>query len=295
MLAQDSSSSPTAFLGGLVEQVVAEVASGAGQRIGPYRVLGVLGSGGMGSVYRAVRDDGVYEKEVAIKVLQMGLDTPHARARFRQERQILAGLEHPSIARLIDGGETGAGLPYLVLELVDGQDIVTYCAARGLSVEARLRLFVEVCAAVQAAHQSFIVHRDLKPGNILVTVQGAGEAAGLRHRQAAGFRRRTYGHGADRADPAVCQPGACARRGDHHIERCVLAGRGAVPVAHRRGAVRDPDHGSDGHRSRGVPDRAGAGGRVRGHRQHSGDGAAQGAGAALCERAGTGRRHRAFA
>jgi tetratricopeptide (TPR) repeat protein/tRNA A-37 threonylcarbamoyl transferase component Bud32 len=140
--------------------------------IGPYRILHRLGSGGMGAVYRAVRDDGVYTKEVAVKVLQLGLDSDHARERFRQERQILAGLEHPSIARLIDGGESESGLPYLVLEFVDGQDILAYCVERRLGTEARLRLFVQVCAAVHHAHQALVVHRDLKPANILVTEAG---------------------------------------------------------------------------------------------------------------------------
>ena len=126
----------------------------------------------MGAVYRAVRDDSVFDKQVAIKVLHVGLESTEALARFRQERQILANLEHPNIARLIDGGDTADGRPYIVLEYVDGEPISKYCARHKLSPEAQLELFLHVCEAVEYAHRNLVVHRDLKPANILVTADG---------------------------------------------------------------------------------------------------------------------------
>lgn len=146
--------------------------SWAGRRIGPYEVIELIGEGGMGSVYRAARADEQYKKQVAIKIVKHGLDTPFARARFRSERQILANLEHPNIARLLDGGTTETGLPYVVMELVEGQPIDDYCDAHRLSIEKRLQLFRTVCLAVRYAHQHLVVHRDLKPGNIMVTADG---------------------------------------------------------------------------------------------------------------------------
>ncbi len=140
----------------------------AGERIGPYRILRELGQGGMGAVYLAERDDGAFQKQVALKTIpRYG-----AQGRFQQERQILAQLEHPGIARLLDGGTTGDGVPYLVMEYVDGVEISEYAKGRG--EREVLRLFLQVCAAMRYAHQNLIVHRDLKPANILVT--GAGEA-----------------------------------------------------------------------------------------------------------------------
>ena len=142
------------------------------QSIGPYRVDRLLGSGGMGHVYLAVRADEQYQKRVAIKVVKRGTDTDFVLRRFRQERQILAGLDHPNIARLFDGGNTEDGLPYFVMEYVEGEPITSFCDRRGLDLRERLRLFRTVCGAVQFAHQNLVVHRDLKPGNILVTADG---------------------------------------------------------------------------------------------------------------------------
>ena len=147
-------------------------ASWVGRRIGSYEIIEIIGEGGMGSVYRAARADEQYQKQVAIKIVKLGLGTPFALARFRAERQILANLEHPNIARLLDGGTTENGLPYVVMELIEGQPIDEYCNKHRLSVEERLRLFLTVCLAVQYAHQHLVVHRDLKPGNILVTTEG---------------------------------------------------------------------------------------------------------------------------
>ncbi len=144
----------------------------AGRTIGAYVVIDLLGRGGMGEVYRARRADAQYEKEVAIKVVRSGFDTRDILERFRTERQILANLEHPNIAHLLDGGTTADGLPYLVMELVDGERIDVYCDRERLMLGARLRLFLQVCDAVQFAHQRLVIHRDLKTGNILVTRDG---------------------------------------------------------------------------------------------------------------------------
>jgi serine/threonine-protein kinase len=126
----------------------------------------------MGSVYTAKRSDGLYNKEVAIKILSRGMDTPANIARFRREQQILATLDHPHIAQLLDGGVTDNGLPYLVMEYVDGTPLHDYCNRHQLPLAERLELFKSVCRAVQHAHQNTVIHRDLKPSNILVTNDG---------------------------------------------------------------------------------------------------------------------------
>ena len=143
-----------------------------GRLIGPYRIVEEIGVGGMGEVYRAVRADDQYKKEVAIKVVRRGFDTDSGLRRFKAERQILASLDHPNIARLLDSGSTEDGLPYVVMELVAGKPIDEYCNGHNLSTVERLHLFRMVCAAVHYAHQNLVVHRDLKPSNILVTKEG---------------------------------------------------------------------------------------------------------------------------
>ena len=143
-----------------------------GRRIGPYRLARLLGRGGMGSVYLAVRDDEQYEKTVAIKLVRRGMASDFVLRRFRRECQILARLEHPNIARLLDAGVSSDGLPYLVMEYVDGKPINQYCEAAQLSIRERLELFRQVCSAVHHAHQNLVVHRDLKPSNVLVTAEG---------------------------------------------------------------------------------------------------------------------------
>jgi eukaryotic-like serine/threonine-protein kinase len=143
-----------------------------GARIAQYRIVEKLGAGGMGDVYRAVRADDQYEKQVAIKLVRQGLDTEFVYTRFRKERQILAGFEHENIARLLDGGTTEEGHPYFVMELVEGKLIDEYCDERNLGVAARIDLFQSLCSAVQYAHQRLVVHRDIKPSNILVTAEG---------------------------------------------------------------------------------------------------------------------------
>lgn len=143
-----------------------------GTMLGPWRLERRLASGGMGTVYEGVRADGAFEQRVAVKVVKRGMDSEEILERFRVERQVLASLAHPNIARLIDGGMTADGRPYLVMEFVDGWPIDEYCGRAGLSIPDRLRLFQKVCDAVHAAHRHLVVHRDLKPGNILVGADG---------------------------------------------------------------------------------------------------------------------------
>ncbi|HET6577195.1 MAG TPA: protein kinase [Gemmatimonadales bacterium] len=144
----------------------------AGRRIGAYRLARELGRGGMGAVYLAERDDGAFSQRVAIKLIKRGMDTDQVLARFRAERQILASLDHPNIARLLDGGTTDEGLPYFTMEYIDGQPVDAFADAGRLRVEERLRLFLQVCDAVSYAHERGVIHRDIKPVNILVTPSG---------------------------------------------------------------------------------------------------------------------------
>ena len=143
-----------------------------GVRIGPYRLVNELGRGGMGTVYLAVRSDDSFQKRVALKVLKRGMDTDAIVRRFRNERQILASLDHPNISGLLDGGTTPDGLPYFAMEFVEGQPIDEDCEARHLDTTARLQMFMKICSAVQYAHQNLIIHRDIKPANVLVTADG---------------------------------------------------------------------------------------------------------------------------
>jgi len=150
----------------------APVPSRVGRRIGVYQIIEEIGHGGMGEVYRAARVDGQYEKQVAVKLVRSGYDSRLILESFRHERQILATLDHPNIARLLDGGTTEEGIPYLVMELIEGVPIDEYCDKHDLGIPERLQLFLQVCSAVQYAHQRLVVHRDLKPSNILVTTDG---------------------------------------------------------------------------------------------------------------------------
>jgi serine/threonine-protein kinase len=142
-----------------------------GRLVGPYRLLSELGRGGMGAVFLAERADGQFDQRVALKLVQRGLDSAEILERFRAERQILAGLQHPHIARLLDGGVTADGQPYFAMEHVDGRPIGVFCDQCRLGVRARVRLFLQVCDAVEYAHRNLVVHRDLKPSNVLVTAE----------------------------------------------------------------------------------------------------------------------------
>ncbi len=165
------------FIGDLIGKETVAVTSEfearwIGRRLGAWRITGILGRGGMGAVYEAARDDGAFRQRAALKLIRAHLDNDHVRRRFLEERQILAQLTHPNIARLLDGGESDDGVPFLVMEAVDGVSITDYCERQQLSVAARLRLFTTVCHAVHFAHTQLVVHRDLKPGNILVDAEG---------------------------------------------------------------------------------------------------------------------------
>jgi serine/threonine-protein kinase len=142
------------------------------KQIGPYLITGLIGRGGMAEVYSAVRADDQYKKLVAIKLIHQTPDSSFLISRFRYERQILANLEHPSIARFLEGGTTKDGISYLVMEFIQGEPITDYCTKNNLSVRERLRLFKSVCDAVQFAHRNLVIHRDIKPSNILVTSEG---------------------------------------------------------------------------------------------------------------------------
>jgi serine/threonine protein kinase len=143
-----------------------------GQQIGNYKIIRELGRGGMGAVYLANRSADSFDQRVALKLLKRGMNSAAIIKRFVMERQILANLDHPNIARMIDGGTTDDGLPYFVLEYIEGTTITRYCDEHKLNTLERLKLFLQVCAAVQFAHQNLIVHRDLKPSNIIVTDTG---------------------------------------------------------------------------------------------------------------------------
>jgi serine/threonine protein kinase/tetratricopeptide (TPR) repeat protein len=144
----------------------------AGKRIGAYRILREIGQGGMAVVYLGERDDQNYRKQVAIKMVKPGIDTEQILNRFRNERQTLATLDHSNIVKLLDGGSSEDGSPYLVMEHVEGPPIDQYCDENKLSIDERLRLFREVCSAVQYAHEKLVIHRDLKPSNILIASGG---------------------------------------------------------------------------------------------------------------------------
>jgi serine/threonine-protein kinase len=147
-------------------------ASHVGKQIGAYKIEREIGRGGMGAVYLARRADQEFDKKVAIKLIKRGFDTEEIISRFRHERQILAALEHPNITRLIDGGSTDDGLPFLVMDYVEGLPLNKFCGAQKVSLEDRLDIFLQICSAVNYAHQNLIIHRDLKPSNILVTADG---------------------------------------------------------------------------------------------------------------------------
>ena len=180
-----------------------------------YTLVREIGRGGMGSVYLAERSDGAFHKQVAIKLVQPGMNSADILARFRREREILASLDHPGIARLLDAATTEEGLPYFVMEFVDGQPIDRWCDERKLNVTQRLELFRAVCDAVQYAHQRLIVHRDLKPGNILVTADGKVKLLdfGIAKLLRAGASRRRGDKNADAGDDSGIRKSGADRTG----------------------------------------------------------------------------------
>ncbi len=143
-----------------------------GTNIGKYKILREIGEGGMGTVYFATRADGFFRKQVAVKLVKRGMDTRHILRRFRQERQILAALDHPFITQLVDGGTTDDGLPYFVMEYIEGERLYDYCDREKSTVKQRLALFLNICRAVEYAHRQQVIHRDLKPSNILIKSNG---------------------------------------------------------------------------------------------------------------------------
>jgi serine/threonine protein kinase len=178
-----------------------------GKHLGPYQLLDVIGTGGMGTVYRAERTDGQFQKQVAIKVVPAAIHSPELQRRFSSEQQILASLEHPNIARLYDAGVSPDGIPYFVMEYVEGVPINQYCDAHDLGTTERLKLFQTVCEPVQYAHQHLVVHRDLKPGNILVRAEGVPKLI------------------AQSNDARICKPGASPRREAYDGFGHLLSGR----------------------------------------------------------------------
>lgn len=160
-------------IGKALKDVVVDVSQSIeGKTLGAYRIAGVLGKGGMGAVFLGERADDQYEQKVAVKLVQGAMCDANTLGRLRSERQILANLNHPNIARLLDGGTTDDGIPYLVMEYIDGEPIDLYCDRKRLNIRQRLQLFQSICAAVHYAHQNLVVHRDIKPSNILVTEEG---------------------------------------------------------------------------------------------------------------------------
>ncbi len=162
--------SPTAGSPPAALTLATPLREGPGTRIGPYKILQAIGEGGFGAVFMAEQERPVSRK-VALKIIKLGMDTRQVVARFEQERQALAMMDHPNIARVLDAGATDTGRPFFVMELVKGDPIVEYCDKHNLSIKDRLDLFAQVCNAVQHAHTKGIIHRDIKPSNILVSTQ----------------------------------------------------------------------------------------------------------------------------
>ena len=194
-------------------------------RVGPYRLVRELGRGGMGAVFLAERDDDEYRAKVAVKLVRPGMDTEFILARFRRERQTLARLQHPNISRLLDGGTTDHGLPYIVMEYIDGPWITTYAAQHKLGVEARLRLFLDGLLGGRLCASQ--LHRPSRPeaGQHPGRCRRRAQAARLRHLQVARRDCHCERHGCSAADPEICQPRADPRRGRHHLLGHLLARR----------------------------------------------------------------------
>ena len=221
-------------------------ASGPGRCIGHYHLLQKIGEGGMGEVWLAEQKEPV-RRRVALKLVKAGMDTREVVARFESERQALALMDHPAIAKVFDAGSTPQGAPYFVMEYVAGVPITAYCDNHRLSTRERLELFMHVCEGVQHAHQKAIIHRDLKPSNILVTeVDGQRGAEDHRFRRGQGAdaeadgRHDVHARGGAGRNSGIHEPGAGALvgRGYRHAHGCLLAGRHFLRVAGGRAAAR---------------------------------------------------------
>jgi len=233
--------------------------SRVGRRLGPYLIVELIGTGGMGEVYRAVRADDQYQKQVALKLVRPGYDSSFVIHRFKNERQILASLDHPNIARLLDGGTTEEGIPYFVMELIEGKMIDRYCNDHQLATAERLKLFLQVCSAVQLAHQRLIVHRDLKPGNILVTADGVPRLLDFGIAKLLDPGDGSGGGGTHHdPDPVpgvypwVRQPGANQGRTHHDRKRRLFLGSRAVRVVDRLQSLWQDEPHAPRDRTRGV-------------------------------------------
>ena len=216
-----------------------------GTQIGPYKLLEQIGEGGMGVVYVASQREPI-RRTVALKIIKPGMDTREVVTRFEAERQALALMDHPNIAKVFDGGATDAGRPYFVMELVKGKPITEYCDREQLSTRERLELFVTVCHGVQHAHQKGVIHRDLKPSNLLVEVHdvrpvpkiidfGIAKAMGQQLTE----QSLHTGLRSDGGDAAVHEPraGRSKRPGCRYAQRHLFAGRAALRTAHGPHAV----------------------------------------------------------
>ena len=215
-----------------------------GDRVGAYELLSELGQGGMGMVYLARRADDQFQKKVAIKLIRPGMASEFSLQRFRSERQISASLEHPNIARLFDGGATAHGMPYFVLEYVDGEPLTEYCENRSMPIPDRLRLFLEVCRLVMYAHQNLVVHRDIKPRNILATPK-ASPSSSISGSQAPSARRRGRrplgdGHALPDDDARLRQPRADPRRGITTASDVYALGSSSTSSWRARSPMRSP-------------------------------------------------------
>ena len=212
-----------------------------GSQIGPYVIRKELGLGGMGVVYLGTRMYGNSERRVAIKILRHDRIDHHFLSRFQQERQILAQLTHPHIASILDAGETPDGDPYFVMEYVDGSPITAHCQARGLGIDQKLDLFLQICDAVQYAHRNLTVHRDLKPGNVLVTEAGAVKLLDFGIAKLIEQTSEPDSAAPPTAvilTPEYSQPGADPAGADYDGHRCLRSRHSALRVAVRRTSLR---------------------------------------------------------
>ena len=235
LLRHDDESNDSLFVS--VEKKVATAFEGKPRResIGKYRVIRELGQGGMGTVYLAARDDDEYLKEVAIKLVPAVVDRSELMRRFRAERQIMASLEHPNIARLLDGDTTKDGVPYVVMEYVQGQPVDQYCENNNLGIDQKLRLFLRICNAISHAHRNLVVHRDIKPGNILITEDGEPKLLdfGIAKILDTSDEPALTRSGMRLMTPEYASPGAGTRESCQHLQRCVFVRRTTQQITDR--------------------------------------------------------------